>query len=230
MTTRHALWLTLAAMTALPGCSALSALNVSDSHASKVSARMIVRPEGFPKSARSQGGLEFGYEQYRGTDEQTLEAGANARLNGQDLAGPAHLHNRVRVDQAYAGYNHLFTFRRFQLEPRAGLAYQQVSFRVASGDPAIGNLAVHRNGLYVDVGVTPRFNFNDALAAEARVSAAVGPNRNSLDGELMLVVRPVPALAIRAGYFWRDQQFLVRESSDLNVRLSGPTVSLTANF
>lgn len=231
MTTNSSLWLTLAMTAALAGCSSLANINVVDSHASKVAARVVVRPEGFPKTTRSQGGLEFGYEHYRGANEQTLEAdSASAKLNGKELPAPDHFHNRVRINQVYGGYNHVFNFRRFQLEPRAGLAYQQVDFRVSSSNPAIGSINVRRSGLYGDVGVTPRFNFSDVLAAEARVSAAVGPNRRSLDGELALVFRPVPALSLRAGYFWRDQQLLDANASDLSLRISGPTASVVMNF
>jgi hypothetical protein len=206
-------------------------VQVDDTHATKASARVVWRPEGFPKTRRSQGGLEFGYEQYRGNSEQALAAGHQVTLDSRSLFGPDVLDNKVRIDQVDFSYNHLVTFGRFQLEPRGGLAWQQVDLKSRSADPSLAGLATRRHGTYLVAGISPRFNFNHVLALEGRFAYAVGSERRSTDGELALALRPAPGLSLRAGYFMRKQRLQGDGiQSDLNIDLSGPTVSMALRF
>ncbi len=224
-------FLLAAGVAALAGCSTLQDVKVDDAHATKLSARMVVRPQGFPATRRSQGGLEFGYEQYRGNSEQRLDSAEHVRLDDRTLAGPDTLRNKVRIDQWHAGYNHLISFGRFQLEPRAGLAWQQVDVSSRSADPLLAGLSARRRGSYFVAGITPRFNFNDMLGLEARLSYAAASRRHSSDGELSLVLRPAPALSLRAGYFVRRQRLQGEDiQSDINLELSGPTAALVLGF
>lgn len=224
--------LLVAGSSVLAGCSSMQELNVNDDQASKVSAHVVVRPQALSRSARSEGGIEFGYEQYRGHSKQQLSPGQWVALENGTLTGPDTVDNKLRVDQMHVSYNHRFTFGRFQLEPRVGLGWMQIDMHARSANPALAGLSNRQQDVYVVGGVAPRFNFNDMLALEARYSAATAKKfRWSSDGEVVLVLRPTPALSLRAGYFAREQRLLDEFGrSDISISLQGPTVSLGLSF
>jgi len=232
MTLRLALPLAFLALAAT-GCNSLQHVNVHDKSASKFATRVVVRPDGFPATKRSKGGIELGYEQYRGNGNQRVESGNQVTLDGNTITGPDTLRNEVKIQQGHVSYNHLINFGRFELEPRVGLAFQQVDVTAVSAtNPALAPLSTRERGTYLSGGITPRFKFNDMMAIEARLALSLASGRRSADGELMLVFNPAPTLSLRAGYFKREQHLSgdFGTHSNLEVELSGPSAALVLNF
>jgi len=183
------------------------------------------------KHARGEGGIEVGYEAYRGEDTQTLAAGQSVNLGSRQIDGPDTLHNEVKVQQLHLAYAHRFSFgSHFKLEPRLGVARQGMEFNI---EPSISldRPTSRRFTTRFFYGVTPSWRFNDWLALEARVTGSNGGALRSYGFDAGVLLSPVRSVSLRLGYSDRRLSGYVPHSlSEIDVRTRGPSAALVFDF
>jgi hypothetical protein len=229
---RSTLCASVAALGALlVGCSGLQGVQVHDHNAASVALRATVRPQAWAHGQRSEGGIEFGYERYRGVGTQALALNTFIDVGSQIVNGPDTLRNELTVQQAHVAYTHRFHFgRTFELEPLVGVANLNLALKVK---PTTALLQPSDESSITTVfgGITPRWRFSDKVAIEARFTGVTGTllHGNTLDASLLL--SPVPNLTLRVGYADRNLYFTQRNSlSDVDMQAQGPSVSLSFDF
>jgi len=217
----------------LAGCGTLQSVPIKDND----SAAYAVRGTWHAKSgegARSTGpGIEVGYEGYRARDTQELAAGQSILLEGGSVTGPDTLRHEAQLRMGYVAYNHRFRFGSFELEPFAGVTRVHLKVRTDTGSgrsiPTFDE--VHTGALG---GVTPRWRFNDWVAAEFRFGYFnAGAWAHGESYEAALVLGPVPQVSLRLGYSERKhdvEAFLPGWFSEVNIRARGPMATLQLDF
>lgn len=228
---RRALCGSVAALGALlAGCSAYQGVQVRDDDSPALALRATVRPQAW-HGQRSEGGIEFGYERYRGTSTQAIAAGTFVDVGGQSISGPDSLRNQATVQQLHVAYSHRFHFGpNFQLEPMGGLADVNLALKVKPTTAAVQPSDESRRTALI-WGVTPRWRFNDKVAIEARILGLAGAlvDGNSVDASLLL--SPTPNVTLRVGYSDRSRYaYLPNSLSRLDIHVRGPSASLAFDF
>ena len=215
----------------LAGCSGYQGVQVRDHDSPALALRATVRPQAWGHGQRSEGGIEFGYERYRGTSTQPIAAGTFVDVGAQTISGPDSLRNEATVQQVHVAYTHRFHFGpNFQLEPMGGLADLNLALKVK---PTTAPVQPSDESRYTALiyGITPRWRFNDKVAVEARITGVSGGlvHGNSVDASLLL--SPTPNVTLRVGYSDRSRYAVQRNSfSDLDIHVQGPSASLAFDF
>ena len=226
--------LSLAGLTPLTGCQVLDDLSVQDNYRA-INESVIVRPEAlrYGRGKAGRGGIEFGYERYRGEDTQVLELDHYLQLEQGRINGPQTVSATADIRRGRVAYNHLFAFgRHFELEPALGLAYNQVTFTAQGSAPGSQKFLSTEHSWDIALALSPRWNFNKYVGIETRIGLGIGTGGETVASDaISLVVRPIPQLALKAGYYWREQNFETSTGlSNLDTDFSGPHATIVLIF
>jgi hypothetical protein len=205
-----------------------------DDDAPAYNGSVVVRPEDMRLRGKAgRGGIEFGYERYRGESEQEVETNHFVQLGSTSFSGPQTVLHTVDVQHGHIAYNHLFNFgSHFELEPALGVSYDKMiaTSRRESVSLPLAKDDQHSWGLMVRV--TPRFMINRFIGLQAQVRT--GPDG---DGEWTgnfsgaAILRPVPNVELKAGYYQHNQEFDLRSgTSDVEAEFEGFLAHVTFIF
>lgn len=223
------------ALAGLVGCQGLEGARVRDNSSPAVAVRATFRPDALMRGDGSRGGIEVGYDRYRGKDTQTLNAGQNVDLNDLRVDGPDSLNNEVTVQLLHMAYTHRARWgSNFEFEPMLGGGRQGLRFKIDPTNSALRPEISRYMPVFV-YGLTPRWRFNDTLALEGRVSGTVGGSNGNLvrtySFDAGLLVSPAPNVALRIGYSDRRLSAELTDSlSEVDVHVRGPAAALVFEF
>ncbi len=215
-------------------CGNITQLYADDASSPLVTARAVYRLGGGPGG----GGIELEGSTARARGEDPLGEFASASLGGSTVLGPTLLKHTARVQQAQLFYSHLlFAGRPVEMEWFVGGAWAQTSWQSLSARPGDPRLSARSHWYGPAGGALARLRMNPSLALEVRASGAVdvsgrrdGGTSNS--AEVALAFKPVPALALRAGYGLHESSVRPAESlaTELSVRARGLFLGLGLEF
>ncbi|HTE39406.1 MAG TPA: hypothetical protein VK629_01165 [Steroidobacteraceae bacterium] len=213
----------------------LDEAKVRDQGAPAYTGSVIIRPESMVYGRRSgnRGGFEAAYERYRGDDSQQVDLDHYLSLGKGEINGPQTAATHIKVDHGHVGYNHLFMFgRHFELEPMLGLSLDRMTVTAQGTAPGSRLLTEKAERWGALIAVTPRFNFNEYVGLEARLSGGVDfKSGGVVSGVFSVVARPGAGVTLKAGHYSRSQEFNSTGGvSDLDTGLSGFMGALTFDF
>ena len=229
--------LTLCTALGLSGCTTLDTkildpVEVRDEEALARTGSMIIRPPAMA-SRRTQGGVEFNYERYRGHGEQTIKLDHYVENDEISIHGPQIVDNTADSESGRVAYNHLIKLGpHFELEPSLGVTYERVLITVQSRLPNAQPLMLDDKDFGIGLNFVPRFRVNQFIAIEGKIGAVVDEHSDtSLTRHMAIELSPIPNLALRGGYYWRDQEVESPEGySDFDIDFEGPLASVTLRF
>jgi hypothetical protein len=226
--------LSLLASFTLAGCVSpiLDPIRVTDDDATARSASMIIRPSAMA-TRRSQGGVEFNYERYRGHDEQQILVDHYVQTDDGQMFGPQIVDNTADSESGRVAYNHLFKFGSyFELEPSLGITYERALVHVKSRIQESRIITTEDNDFGVGLNIVPRFRANQYFAIEGKVGlVADAGGDGSATCHVALELSPIANIALRGGYYWRIQDIdLADTQSDVEINFEGPLASVTLRF
>lgn len=210
----------------------------------KVGAVRIVWREKSPEPERPGGGVEIDYASHRGKDSQFVPSGQNIKLGGITAYGPQTAEHELETQYLHVAYSHLIptklglsTSDRVEVEALIGLARVKLDVRSQVVAPTTSELAMNIGTGGIVLGIAPRWRFGKYIALEARGTWMLSfPGLFDVvareSAEIALAIRPVPHVALRAGY----SQVTVSDTDAWNVdskvetRLRGPFVGLGLDF
>jgi hypothetical protein len=219
------------------GCShqrTLDEVQLQDKGAPSYTAAVFIRPESMMHGRRGhRGGFEAAYERYRGDDTQEVGIDHYVSLNGADIDGPQIAMTSVKIDHGHFGYNHLFRMgSHFELEPMLGVSFDQMKVTAQGSVPGSRLLTeeVERWGLLI--AVTPRYNFNQYIGIETRVSGGSDFKSGGVASiGFSLVARPAAGVTLKVGHYSRSQEIEpLRPGSDLDTGLQGFSGTVAFDF
>ncbi len=196
----------------LTACSSNQYIPVHDKDSPSFAMRGAIRPKAWQRNERVAHGIEVGYEGYRAKDTQALAAGQSLDLDGGlfpggtgTINGPASLNHQFSYRQLHVAYAPLIRFgTNFELEPLAGVARKHVKVETQPAGRASINVVDEWRTSAI-AGVTPRWRFNDWLAAEVRWTYTGGTSEKGTSTEVAAVLSPSPNVALRLGYGYRRE-------------------------
>jgi len=218
-------------------------VRVEDGHAKVRAMRIVWRAES-PEPERPAGGVEIDYASHRGKDSQFVPSGQNIELGGSTAYGPQTAEHELETQYLHVAYSHLIptklgfsTSDRIEVEALIGLARVKLDVRSQVVTPTTSELATDIGTGGIILGIAPRWRFGKYIALEARetwMSNFPGLFHFVVreSAEIALAIRPVPHVALRAGY----SQVTVSDTDTWNVdskvetRLRGPFVGLGLDF
>lgn len=223
----------LAAVALGSACGNITQLHADDASSALVTARAVHRFSGGPGG----GGVELEVSAAHARGEQALGEFSTASLGGASITGPTQLRHTARVQQAQLFYNHLlFAGRPVELEWFVGGAWVQTSWQSVSARSTDPRLSSRTSWYGPAGGALARLRLSPLLALELRASGSVdlsakrdGGSSNS--AEVALAFKPVPALALRAGYGLHESSTRPELlSTELSVRARGLFLGLGLEF
>jgi len=225
-------------MALLSGCETLDKkvldpIRVNDEDTLARTGSMIVRPPTMAMGSRNQGGMEFNYERYRGHSEQRIKLDHYIETGEGSLLGPQIVDNTADSESGRIAYNHLMKFGpHFELEPSLGVTYERLVVTTQSRLPNSQLQTIDDKALGLGLSVAPRFVLNDFIALEGKVGLTVDEDSDtSTTTNVALVLSPIPSIALRGGYYWRDQDVeSIEGESDLEIEFEGFLASVTLRF
>lgn len=221
-------------------------VRVDDGHATIRTARIVWRAES-PEPERSRGGVEIDYASHRGRDSQFVPSGQNIELGGITAYGPQTAEHELETQYLHVAYSHLIPTKlgisasdRIEVEVLIGLAQVRLDVRSQVVTPTTSELSADVRASGIVLGIAPRWRIGKYLAVEARQTWMSNFPLSFIDlamresAEVALAVRPVPHVALRAGY----SQVKVSDTdtwpghvdSRVETRLRGPFVGLELDF
>jgi hypothetical protein len=210
----------------------LDPVNVIDEEAFARTGSMIIRPPTMA-SRRTQGGVEFDYERYRGQSEQRVALDHYLEFAAGTINGPQTVDNSADSESGRIAYNHLIKLGpHFELEPSLGFTYERVLLTVQSRLPNTPPQIVDDKAFGMGLSFVPRFRVNRFIAIEGKLAGVIDEDSDtSFTRHIAVELSPIPQLALRGGYFWRDQDIESPEGfSDFDVNFEGPLASVTLRF
>jgi len=222
----------------LSGCECLDKqildpINVNDEDTLARTGSMIVRPLTMAMGNHNQGGVEFNYERYRGHSEQRIDLNHYVETGEGPISGPQIIDNTADSESGRIAYNHLLKFGpHFELEPSLGVTYERMTVTTQSRLPNARLETIEDKALGLGLSVAPRFVVNEFIAIEGRVGAIVDEDSDTaFTSNMALVLSPIPNIALRGGYYWRDQDIeSLPGESDLEIEFEGMLASVTLRF
>jgi hypothetical protein len=211
----------------------LDPIRIVDEEAPAYTGSMIIRP---PTMAgrRTQGGVEFNYERYRGQSEQRLDPNHYVETNEITLLGPQIIDNTADSESGRVAYNHLVKLGpHFELEPSLGVTYERLLLTTTGRLPYSGQRdTVDDKSFGMGLNFIPRFNVNQFVAIEGKVGFTIDEDSDtSLTRHMAIVLSPIPNIALRGGYYWRDQDVESHDgNSDFEIDFEGALASVTLRF
>jgi hypothetical protein len=226
-----------ASIATLTGCETLDhkildPIRINDEEALARTGSMIIRP---PTMAgrRTQGGVEFNYERYRGQGEQTLKLDHYVETDLGPIHGPQIIDNTADSESGRVAYNHLIKLGpHFELEPSLGVTYERVLLTTQSRLPNATRHIVEDKAFGLGFNFMPRFTVNQFIAIEGKVGFTIDEDSDSsVTRHMAIVLSPIPNVALRGGYYWRDQEVEAHDGdSDFDVNFEGALASVTLRF
>jgi hypothetical protein len=223
---------TIAFVEMLSACAPEQTLKVHDDHSSTISARATLRPDAWSSSnKRIQGGIEVGYEQFKGKDSQQLPAGTSASIGSGFINGPDTLNNTATVHASHIAATLRVSFGpHLQIEPLLGVTNISTNFQVTPVSSG-ATFSEQTNRTYFLFGAMPRWRFNHWIALEGRFTRARGASDTSDNLSVGALLNPTPNVGLRLGYSQRNYNNRgYNLTSDLDIRAKGPSASLVFDF
>jgi len=217
----------------LSGCETLESIRVTDDEALARTGSITVRPETMQMGRHSQGGLELNYERYRGKGEQAIALGSYVKINETTYVGPQTVDNTADSESGRIAYNHLMKFGpHFELEPSLGITYERMVITTQSRLSNSKAEMIDDKALGLGLTLAPRFVVNRFIAVEAKAGLMIDEDSDTaFTRHIGLVLSPIPNIALRGGYYWRDQELeSVEGYSDFKTDFEGVLASVTLSF
>lgn len=231
----------LAAMcTALAGCTSHppKPIEVNDSHASVVSARVVWRP-GEPEPGRVRHGISIDYVRHRGSGTQSISGGEQIRFPDATVLGPQTFQHEVEVRYAHVAYNALIPTNWFgsanhrgELEWLLGFGGTRLTLTSQGSAPAAPPVNSRLRFGGPVFGINPRWWLSEHFAAEAQFSFMTDLFDDRTTIEVAVAWRPVKHLSLRAGYTATSTNFGLSNDymSNVDTTLRGPFLGLALDF
>jgi hypothetical protein len=192
--------LTLLAGTTLAGCESAPYVRIRDD-APAVVAETAWNPKLLHFRDATYGGFLLGYERYRGTDAQFIEAPNTIRYDKNTVAGGQIVDLKVTAELARLQYRHRFKIKRWvEMDAAVGIGYSNFEFD-ASGTAIPGHTAIDEQRMAASGSFTLRGNITKRFGVEARW--AIDGALRSAGVQAAGVFRPVPSTMIRLGAYSR---------------------------